>query len=231
MSKIVVSDEYEQLVYEMKNYGLDVLTSDTVKAFHKPEQKHADMQILPICDRIFILQECINLSKKLSNKNLYFCNQKADKLYPYNILLNCLYFGGKLYGKINYIDSAVIEYCQLQGIELINVNQGYTRCSTLAVSENSAITADTSIAKALRHNGADVLQISPGNIVLEGFDYGFIGGCSGHISNNTIAFFGNIQAHPDYYSIKEFILNHNKQIHIFCKDLSLTDIGGVVLID
>ena len=37
------------------------------------------------------------------------------------------------------------------------MNQGYSRCSTLAVTENAAITADHGIAAALEHAGVEVL--------------------------------------------------------------------------
>ena len=157
------------------------------------------------------------------------CIKKPGKNYPENILLNCLYHNNKLYGKLSATDSSVREYCRENNIETVNVNQGYTRCSILVVNNKAVITADKSIEKAMKNNGVEVLLISAGKIVLEGFDYGFIGGAS-FSDNNTIYFFGDITKHLDYYKIKEFTSKHNSIIEILCKTQPLTDIGGAVLI-
>lgn len=63
----------------------------------------------------------------------------------------------------------------------VDVPQGYTRCCLLPVDDTSFITSDNGIAKALIAAGADVLTIEQGHIQLTGFNYGFIGGCAGHI--------------------------------------------------
>ena len=123
----------------------------------------------------------------------------------------------------------ILQYCRENNIETVNVNQGYTRCSALVVNDKAVITADKSIEKGMKNNGVEVLLISAGNIVLEGFDYGFIGGAS-FSDNNTIYFFGDITKHLDYYKIKEFTSKHNSIIEILCKTQPLTDIGGAVLI-
>ena len=59
--------------------------------------------------------------------------------------MNCLYLGNKLYGRLDATDKAVLDYCTKNQIELIDVKQGYTRCSTLVVNDNAVITADKSI--------------------------------------------------------------------------------------
>ena len=71
-------------------------------------------------------------------------------------------------------------------------------------------------------------MISQGNIELDGYDYGFIGGAGGRIDDNTVIFFGNIEKHPDYISIKEFCAKHSVTIKCLCKNMPLTDIGGIV---
>ena len=212
--KVVMSGEYPEFVAASEDLGHNVIQTERVDCFHKPEQLHADMQILKIRDRIFTLDTC---------------RRKPAGDYPNNVLLNCLYLGNKLYGKLSAIDETVLEYCEEKQIEMINVNQGYTRCSTLVVSDNAVITADPSVEKAMRKSGVEVLRISSGQIRLEGFDYGFIGGCSAKIGN-TIFFFGNIKSHSDYEIIKTFIINHNSELEILYESIPLTDIGGAVII-
>ena len=209
---VIMSGEYPELVSAMHDRGYKVIPTKRITCFHQPEQFHADMQILRIRDRIFTLDTC---------------RRKPSRDYPNNVLLNCLFLGNRLYGKLSAIDETVLEYCKEQEIELVNVNQGYTRCSTLVVNDNAVITADPSIEDALRKNGVEVLRISQGQIRLVGFDYGFIGGCSGRI-NNTIFFFGNIREHSDCSGIKDYIMQHNSKIEILCENMPLTDIGGFV---
>lgn len=230
MSTFVMSDKYPCFVREIENLGHTVISSDTVDIFSIPEQKHADMQILPINSDIFILNECTALAKKIPNDRLIYCDKKAGKKYPENILLNFLFLNNTLYGKLSAIDKNLIDFCEENSIKTVNINQGYARCSTLVLNEKSVITSDLSIEKALKKDGVEVLLISSGNIILDGYDYGFIGGASGKIDENTVVFLGNVTNHPDYRRIEIFCENHNISIKIICKDMPLTDIGGIVKI-
>ena len=230
MNTFVMSDKYPCFVKEVEKLGHTVISSDMVDIFPIPEQKHADMQILPIKNDIFLLNECTVLAEKLSKERLIFCNKKAGKKYPENILLNFLYLNNTLYGKLSAIDENLLDYCKENNIKTVNINQGYARCSTLVLNEKALITSDLSIEKALKKDGVEVLLISSGNIILDGYDYGFIGGASGKIDENTVVFLGNITNHPDYRRIENFCENHNTSIKIICKDMPLTDIGGIVKI-
>lgn len=230
MSTFVMSDKYLCFVREIENLGHTVISSDTVDIFPIPEQKHADMQILPINSDIFILNECTVLAPKIPNDRLIYCDKKAGKKYPENIILNFLFLNNTLYGKLSAIDKNLIDFCEENSIKTVNINQGYARCSTLVLNEKSVITSDLSIEKALKKDGVEVLLISSGNIILDGYDYGFIGGASGKIDENTVVFLGNVTNHPDYRRIEIFCENHNISIKIICKDMPLTDIGGIVKI-
>lgn len=230
MGTFIMSDKYPCFVKEIENLGHTVIASDTVDILPFPEQKHADMQILPINSDIFVLNECTELAEKLPNERLIFCDKKVGQRYPENILLNFLFLNNTLYGKLSAIDKNLIDYCKANNIKTVNVNQGYARCSTLVLNSNAVITSDLSIEKALKNNGVEVLLISSGNIVLDGYDYGFIGGASGKIDENTVAFFGNIENHPDYLKILNFCESHNVSIKNICKYMPLTDIGGIVKI-
>ena len=214
MKTVVMSDLYPCFCHALNKYGYNIIPAKKYRVFNKPEQQHADMQVLKIKDRVFTIEDCM---------------KTAGEKYPENVRLNCLYLNGCLYGKLSAADTAVLDYCKNNGIKTVNVNQGYARCSTLIVAQNAAITADKSIEKALKSNGAEALLISEGNIRLEGFDYGFIGGAS-FTDENTVYFFGNVKKHPDYEKIKVFCDRYNSNIEILCENEPLTDIGGAVLI-
>ncbi len=230
MSTFVMSDKYPCFVREIEKLGHTVISSVTVDTFPISEQKHADMQILPINSDIFILNECTVLAQKIPNDRLIYCDKKAGNKYPEDILLNFLYLNNTLYGKLSAIDKNLLDYCKENKIRTVNINQGYARCSTLVLNKKAVITSDLSIEKALKKDGVEVLLISSGSIVLDGYDYGFIGGASGKIEENTIAFFGNVTSHPDYKKIENFCDNHNLSINVICPYMPLTDIGGIVKI-
>lgn len=125
-------------------------------------------------------------------------------------------------------------------LKIVGVSQGYTRCTCLPVDDNSFITSDDGLAKILENQGANVLKISTGHIKLEGFDYGFIGGCAGHIyvHNNdagpgtptlqrAIVFNGDLSKHPDFWDITDFIQSRN--IHpVYFNSYPLEDIGSIL---
>lgn len=222
MKTVVMSSEYPQFYSELSAKGYNIILSKNIDTFYSPEQYHADMQLLKLHEQIFTLREC-----DYGIKSAIPCEKPAGKRYPDNILLNCLLIDNKLYGKESAIDDSVKRFCKEHQIEIVNVNQGYARCSTLLVNNKAAVTADKSIQKALETNGVEVLRISEGSIRLKGCNYGFIGGASGRI-DNIIFFFGNIKEHPDYEKIKMFCEKYNSKIEILCENMPLTDIGGIV---
>ena len=112
----------------------------------------------------------------------------------------------------------------------VHVPQGYSRCCCLPVDDNSFITSDAGIAKALSACNAHVLFIQKGHILLPGFDYGFIGGCAGHFSidgKRTIIFNGDLSSHPDYRKIAAFIRDREVEI-IYFDSYPLEDIGSIL---
>lgn len=233
MSTIVMSCKYPEFVSVVKKLGYRVIISENIINFPEPERLHADMQILKIHNDIFILQEAMQLYKNIAlytNSRLNICKKCVGNKYPENVILNCLFINNRLYGKAKAIDPTVTDYCDKNAIEIVNIPQGYSRCSTLVLNNRAVITADSSIANALKNDGVEVLLISSGNIVLDGYDYGFIGGASGNLNNNTVVFFGDIKKHPDYTTIKNFLDKHNINLIIACEEMPLTDIGGIVLV-
>lgn len=211
---LFISDEYPCFCKALSQIGYNIIPTKKISYFYPPEQRHADMQLLMIRDKAFWLSDC---------------QDKTGMKYPENVRLNCLYLGNKLYANTNAADSSVLRFCRENDIGVVHVNQGYTRCSALVISDKAVITADKSLEKALKNNGAEVLLISHGHIRLEGFDYGFIGG-SGFSDDGKTYFFGNIKKHPDFQSVKAFCEKYNSELEILCEDEPLTDIGGAVIL-
>lgn len=234
MKTLVMSGEYPDYCGELKKRGYRVVETSKAQELLEPEQSHADMQILRVKSTVFALNSRAQLIDSLRSLHpelsYVFCTKSAEREYPKNVLLNALLLNNKLYGRLDSLSEELLNFCSMEQVETVNVKQGYANCSTLSVSDSAAITADTGIADALRKDGIDVLEISPGNVRLKGFDYGFIGGAGGRLSKNLLAFFGNIKDHPDYLKIERFIFEHNARVEIIGKDNPLTDIGGIVVL-
>ena len=88
--------------------------------------------------------------------------------------------------------------------------------------------AGVSAAIGAARENARVLLIEKGHIELPGFDYGFIGGAS-FVYEDKVIFFGNIERHPDFENIKDFIEATEYEL-IYNNSIPLTDIGGAVIL-
>ena len=149
-------------------------------------------------------------------------SQKQGAVYPADAGLCVSVVGNTWIFNPKTTDPAIQ---RLAGNSKINTAQGYTRCSICPVSDTALITSDQDIAVKARHAGLDVLSISPGNIVLPGYPYGFIGGASIRIDPATIAFTGTLKDHPDRERMKAFLAKYG-QTALYLTDRPVFDIGG-----
>ena len=83
--------------------------------------------------------------------------------------------------------------------------------------------------KVLVDNNIDALLVDKGHIDICGWDYGFIGGASGMIANNKLAFCGDLSMHPDYEKIVNFSLFHDAEC-ISLSNRRLMDFGSLILV-
>ena len=150
--------------------------------------------------------------------------------YPTDAIFNALCIENLLFARVVSLAEAVKSSAKSSGYTMVNVKQGYTKCSTLAFpKKNAAITADSGMAKAMDKHGVRVLKIAPGGIALEGCEYGFIGGASFMDERTgTVYFFGDITAHPNAKDIISFIKEVGYNVHSL--DGELADFGGAVII-
>ncbi len=124
--------------------------------------------------------------------------------YPEDIPFNAACTGKYFIHNLKYTAPVLLKRAEELGLEMVNVRQGYAKCSTVIVDEDSVITYDRGLGKACTEAGMNVLLITPGHILLPGYDTGFIGGASGRIGD-TVIFNGDLSAHPDSDRIIRFI--------------------------
>ena len=194
-----------------------------------PVSTHADMLVFSLGNKIFCYEDYYKCNEKIflaAEKSGYEIVKiaPASSSYPNDIALNVLKIGNFICGNLKYVAKEILDYASSLNLEMINVNQGYSACSTLVLDENTAITADKSIFDALTKAGKNVTLISEGGITLEGYNYGFIGGAS-CVVGDTVYFFGDIKNHQNYSEIHKTISSlEMKEISISCGDVF--DFGG-----
>ncbi len=147
--------------------------------------------------------------------------------YPHDVRLNCAVSDTFFLCNKKSVDIALHDALTEEGKTPVYVNQGYTKCSVCFVTANAAITEDTGIYEALEGNGIDTLLISKGDIYLSDSHYGFFGGSTGKISENTLAVTGSLQYHKDGKKIRDFCRKHG----ISVKELTdgrIIDVGSIL---
>lgn len=196
----------------------------------EPVSTHADMLLFVIDKTVFCYKRFYDTNKELFQQlenigySIICIEKRCRKKYPDDVALNVLAIGKKIFCKIDSVAEEIVNYANKHNFEIINVNQGYSACSTLALNERAAITSDVGIKKALEKEGIRVLLVDNENIKLPGYNYGFIGGATGVICNEVI-FFGNVKSLKNYEEITSFIKSQNMQY----KEISLEgvyDFGG-----
>ncbi len=163
-----------------------------------------------------------------AHPHIFFGNRnELGEEYPLNIKFNAVCLDRYFIHRLKYTSPELLNEARRLGMALIDVRQGYTKCSCVVVDGHSVITADAGILRRLRqYPGIDVLPVRQGCVRLEGFEYGFLGGASGRVGHEVI-FNGDLSVHPDYIAIRSFIEDRGLKVTYF-PDYPLTDIGSII---
>lgn len=210
MKAYISKNATEQLLKYLKSNDCEIIFTHCDHV-HDAIKDHPDIQLC-----------------RLKNEIYQGDTDKLSDVYPLDIRYNAACTGKYFIHNLKYTDSDLLKKAENEGLILINVKQGYSKCNIVTVDENSIITSDKGIASSCE-GIMDVLLISEGNIILPGFNTGFIGGCSGKL-NDTIFFNGDLSKHPDFIKIKDYIENRGLKC-LWFKGTPLTDIGSVIIGD
>ncbi|MBD7910099.1 MULTISPECIES: DUF6873 family GME fold protein [Clostridium] len=194
---------------------------------------HVDIQlnILNKEEKTVIIQKNINKSflTTLSSNNIkYILSEKSlGSLYPNDIGLNALITEKYFIHNINFTDKNLLE-SQLTK-KIINVKQGYTKCSILPIKDDVFITSDKGIFNSLKDEEIDVLLIPEGDILLPPLNYGFIGGIGGMISENKLGLFGELNNYNYGDEVYKFLYKYDIE-PISLKKGKLIDRGSLMVL-
>ncbi|WHH59297.1 DUF6873 family GME fold protein [Petroclostridium sp. X23] len=219
------------IISSLHELGIDTILTPALASLYPSVRCHPDMLIHPIGDDIVVAAPDVYdlfkpllmpLKIKLIRGKTYI---KSN--YPESIAYNVARINNVAFHNITYTDPVVRDYLEQKNVRMINVKQGYAKCSVCIVNEHAIITSDRGIANAADTYNLDVLLIRPGYILLPGLNYGFVGGATGLIARNQLAAAGSLNKHPDFTDIVDFCSKYNVEI-LSLGDEELIDIGSII---
>ena len=234
---LVITDERinKNSLSALVGLGFEPILLPKADHLSKSVAAHTDMLIFIGFGRLFCHKKYYEKNSALIDRicaqtglELTVSQEPTGEKYPLDVLFNACIVGERLICNEKTVSKFILDAARNSDCEIINVPQGYTKCSVCVVSENAIITADKAIFAACSAHGIDVLTVNEGYISLPPYDYGFIGGASG-LCDDKIYFCGSLDAHPDGAKIKEFCFKH-KKIAISLSDDELQDVGSLFFI-
>jgi len=202
---------------------LELYTNDIVE---ESVSGHPDIFFTEIDNTLLLAPQTPQyILNTLENAEVDFVFGKSilNKIYPTIAVYNAVVTDKYLIHKISITDEVILEQCKEK--THINVEQGFTRCSLLALPNNQFITSDKGIEKALKRENLEVLYVNPKDIVLPGQKHGFIGGCATYY-NETLFLLGSLKHYAEGEILRDFLYKHNiKYMELY--NGTLFDGGGM----
>ncbi len=228
--RTVIAGNLPEYTKELFNKdGIEVLEIISESVLSTPVSFHADLQCIHLKnERILLNKNQTDLKIELENLGFnvdLFEIKKGE--HPFDCCVNAAFIGNKVICKFDILEEKLKKYIVDNKLNVINVNQGYSKCSVCIVDDNSIITEDESVKNTCEKHGFDVLFIRKGFVRLDGYDYGFIGGASFKTDKDTLAFIGKVENHPDYERIRDFTSKKGIRIRSY-SDFELTDVGSII---
>ncbi len=228
MRKLIIDNRFCDIATEYFNERFEIIPSPVIEGLPPETSAHPDMGLVRVGD-VFVSEPTVfdYYKSALSGETVLCGKTVLSRHYPNDIAYNVLISETVAFGNEAFIDPVVKDVLKEKGMLLASVRQGYSKCSAAHISGH-IITADEGIANCANKNGLKALLISPGDVALKGYDYGFIGGAAGEIDKN-LCFFGDLTKHRDFEKMNAFF-NENNIKYEFIKNVPLTDVGTMLLV-
>ena len=228
MKYVILAENFpEESAEKLKSYG-EVVRTRSNKNLLKGLDTHTDILVHPLPNGDLVVdRDNLKYYKKiLPDKNIIPSHSSLSKEYPKDIPLNAFSFKNYFIHNLKFTDQVILDYYKNSAYEMINIKQGYAKCSSL-VTEDFIITSDGGIYESLR-DFIPTYKINHGEIKLKNFNYGFIGGASG-VMGKKIFFTGDFSHHSSHEEILKIIKKYDYEIEILSKDL-IEDFGSIYFI-
>ncbi len=225
---LLIGERYRsRLAQSLAAQGIDAFWLPDNAALDPRLAGHADLSAFVCKDRAVVAESLYSsyIVNYLTNRGYKTVRSgRQGPAYPDDVGLCVCWTGRYTIYNPRTADPSVPE--MLDGVP-VAVSQGYAKCAAFVVDDHSIVTADAGVSRAAKNAGMDVLDITPGYIALDGYEYGFIGGASFIISDNAVAFTGRLDEHPDNDRILIFLAKHGKK-PVFLTEDPIFDIGGAI---
>lgn len=228
MKYVIVAENFpEEAAEKLKAYGKVVRTRAN-KNLLRGLDTHTDILTHPLpSGEIVVDRDNLEYYKKIfPDKKILPSHSILSKEYPKDVSLNAFTFKNYFIHNLKFTDKVLLDYYKNSGYEMIDIKQGYGKCSSL-VTEDFIITSDGGIYESLR-DFIPIYKIKHGEIRLQNFNYGFIGGATG-VLGKKIFFTGDFSHHSSHEEILKIIKKYNYEIEILSKD-QIEDFGSIYFI-
>lgn len=228
---IINPDTPRGVLDSLKKLDIEPVPVPRAGLVQPPLAGHPDLQLFPLGRRLFCRPglPAAFLDRLEPWIEVVPCATEPGGSYPDDVPYNVAFAGGCAFHLASRTEPSIARSLAACGIPLVDVRQGYARCSTLTAGERMVITADRGIHAAALARGLDSLLITPGYVALPGYRYGFIGGASGAI-DDLLFLTGNLDLHPDRDAIREHAEKNRVRLHMLSGD-EIIDLGGIFIID
>ena len=218
-------------IADTKIDGAKVITPPSVDVMVPSMRRHADLGIVIVGEKKVV---CAPETYSYYNNALspygflVIAGKKSiGSNYPEDSAYNVCIVGKKCFLNKSVCDTLLLDILISEGFEIVEVKQGYTKCSICPIDENSFITGDCAIAREGEKRGMDVLLIENNGISLPPYKNGFWGGSSGMGDYDTLLVNGDISLLPSGDKIRQFLDTKNIKIKKL-KEGEVADIGSII---
>ncbi|MDU6783365.1 DUF6873 family GME fold protein [uncultured Peptoniphilus sp.] len=228
MKYVIVAENLpEEVCEKLKAYG-EVVRTRANKKLLRGLDTHTDILVHPLpSGEIVVDRDNFEYYKKIfPDKKILPSRSILSKKYPKDVPLNAFTFKNYFIHNLKYTDKVLLDYYKNSGYQMIDIKQGYGKCSCL-VTNDFIITSDGGIYESLK-DFIPIYKINHGEIRLQNFNYGFIGGASG-VLGKKIFFTGDLSQHSSYEEILKIIKKYDYEIEILSKD-PIEDFGSIYFI-
>lgn len=221
----------DDVLRTIKKLNIEIIKTIKCSELQDPVVGHPDMVLHPITNRkIIVAPNVFHYYKEVfAKKDIKII--KGEKFlcrnYPDNIAYNIARIGEYAFHNFKYTDPVVKYYFEKEKLNLININQGYSKCSTAIIDNKAIITSDYAIHNRALEIKLNSLFINSYFVELKGYNHGFIGGAVSRIEKNAILFTGAIDDTNSFFRINKFLNSLGFSTIIASKKI-ITDLGTII---
>ncbi|MBE5039622.1 hypothetical protein INF28_03985 [Oscillospiraceae bacterium DSM 107454] len=231
MITIINSHTPEKMRLTLEQAGCKIISSSMVPQLNDATATHPDMQIHAVNDNTaFCAPECFAYYRRVLPKRIHLIagNTRLKGTYPFNCAYNVARVGNYVFCNTESVDPLLIQWYRTNRKIIIPIRQGYAKCNLCPLSDEAFLTEDRGIYNTVIKQNLPVkcFLLPAGEVILDGYPYGFIGGASGGFKE-ILFWYGNPE-YCSFYSQLEKLMQTYHISNISLYDMPLYDLGGII---